>query len=184
MKSNKYIWAPLLEAAKKAKLDRPIYTVSYKENDRIEKLEKKLDKIRGQYHKGNDGDPLTVDIIGHSLGGITALQYKHIREHPTIIVRKVVAISSRLQTTKTFFAGFSIESFYRDLIPTIKELHPKVQDDPELCLIGGDHDDLVPQEALFVHRDKTHLLSIKNRGHLSVMKNGEALTWAMEKVAS
>lgn len=168
---NQACWLSLAKSLQNAGVG-PVYTVNMGVKGWESVLLEKIAHIQAQYGK-HGKNTIRLNLIGHSLGAIRALQfvYSNSLKVQGVKVNKLISIAGRLKVTKTVMARLIdhlvpiIEKGYRDLQERMYLV--------DLYTVAAEWDMIVPHEAVFVNCDPSKQHYATNCGHLSVLYSPE-----------
>lgn len=151
----------------------PLFAINYSGlEDGLSELEKTLETIRSQYSAWGVDD-VTVNLVGHSMGGIVAAEF--MRRSPDK-VRRVITIGSRLKPTGAFKLAYLRSRTAIDHIYAWVEHNRSTL---PLYNIAAKHDWLVPPDAALAGC-ATRQTVVAGTSHLSLLYAPETT----ERIAS
>ncbi len=150
--SNQGEWLPLLSSFKERQ-DFNIFSFNYRDETGLEELIQKIERIRALYFESGS-DNVTLNLIGHSLGGIIAAEYSFDDSLlvPGTTIDKVIAIASRLRNIDR-----PVElPLYPYCYPVLQRVDllsaklEKYQGSTKLYTIAAEKDWLLPMECALI----------------------------------
>jgi pimeloyl-ACP methyl ester carboxylesterase len=147
----------------------PLYTIEYSGlDDGLDQLDALIAQIRTHYARWGVHD-ITVNLVGHSMGGIVAAEF--LRRSPDK-VQRVITVGSRLKPTG------ALTFAYRSSRAAIAHLHAWLDQHRSrlpLYNIAAGRDWLVPRDAALAGCPTRHTL-VRGVSHLSLLYAKETAT--------
>ncbi len=185
--SNQGEWMNLLRELSKNRNLGPLFTFNYKDGEELGSLREKIASVKALYAAGGESE-VAINLIGHSLGGIVAVEYACAPEiHlPGVLLKKVITIASRLKNLenpeKTPFYHYALDAIERaEKISQQIEKRDSIQ---SLYTIAAEEDWLVPRESVLIGKSRNQQAVIPFVGHVTVVDSPETskivMNWLLE----
>ena len=172
IKHNQSGALPIARALQNRKIKNAAYTINVVYNEtHPEKHQQEIDRQIRQISKKyfDQGKPCQIIAVGHSLGGIEAMDLALIRQgNGAPIIAKVIAgvtIASRLKVVPAKWP----RACHPELQPQVNAVNKAIRSNPSIpfCTIAARRDWKVPSEAVLVApKNQCHV--INNCSHVSV----------------
>jgi pimeloyl-ACP methyl ester carboxylesterase len=185
--SNQGQWYDFLKAYHEKGDLGAIFTFNYQDGNELEALKQKIQEIQKLY-KAFGKSEISINLVGHSLGGIVAAEYAFSKENwvKETKVNKVITIASRLKNIKQPLQT----PFYRyckDIILRIDDLFSKIEknsDHVKLYTIAAEKDWLVPKESALIAKESSHRATVPGAGHVAVSQSEVTTNQVIEWLVS
>lgn len=165
----------------------PTFTLNLDYNERNPEIHKKqlynrIAEIKELYHK-NGQENLFLILIGHSRGGIEAVDYLCNQDsHVNARIKCVITIASRLRLSHDRKNWRSCPGSIRKLVARIMKSGQKHKN--ILHHISSDKDWVVPLEDSFCCMDESQIHIVKNRSHMGILYAEETHKKVIEVIRS
>lgn len=163
--SNQGSWLPLLSSLTERK-DFYVFSFNYQDETALSDLIQKIESIRSLYLEAG-AEQVTLNLIGHSLGGISAAQYAfdETLQIPNTEVAKVIAVAARLKNPARP-VELPLYPYCYSLLPQIDLLNEMIENykgRAKLYTMAAEKDWLLPRECTLMGEKQA---IIPNCGHV------------------
>lgn len=160
---------PLAKKLQKANIS-PVFTLNLTYNEKKPELHEnqliqRISEIKELYKK-NGQKNLQLILVGHSRGGIEALNYICCKgPQKNVTVKCLITIAVRMEEVPTKWRNCSTQVI--ELIRSFSKEKHKYRD--LLYHVASDKDWRVPLDAALYNKDKGHYHIVKNRSHMGIL---------------
>jgi predicted alpha/beta hydrolase family esterase len=133
-------------------------------------------------------DVKKIILIGHSMGGLVALNYALQNQEKKSLIKDVITIASPFQGTKIAHMGFGkcAKDMYPDSL-CLQSINESAKNNPNFRIlqIGLKHDLIVPYQSAFLQDISIeNTRTIENVGHVEVLMSEEMINALIDYIKS
>lgn len=153
----------------------PVFTINLKYNEKHPEkherlLQERIAEIKQLYEEGGRKN-LDLILIGHSRGGIEALNYICHHKPKDVNVVRIITIAARIGITDILEQWRACPYNIKILIENIVKERENYRD--LLYHVASNKDWRLPLDSALYNTDKKHHHIVKNRSHMGILYAGE-----------